>query len=246
MNNTLTAKLSVNNVGLNSTAIKFIKTRNVKSPSRANPGDAGIDFYIPYAEFDFIDDFVLKNKGHNYALIVTAEYNGNIAKKTFDIDSDINIDEFIEYGIYISKQIIGFFIDTFELDAADSVDDFKITNIDIEIPAHERILVPSGVKVWIGNNASALIATNKSGVATKKGLVVGATTVDSQYTGEVHLSVINTNNYPVNVTCGEKLIQFIHTPVILSEMVEITEDEYNNITSESVRGAGGFGSSGLK
>lgn len=239
--NTLTANLSgPTNV------IKFIKTRNVKSPLRANPGDAGIDFYIPYPELNFIDDFVLKNKGHNYSFIVTAEYNNKTATKTFTIDDDVNVDEFIEYGIYVSKQLIGYFIDEFVLDCENTYEDFKITNIDIEIPSHERILVPSGVKVWIGNMSSALIATNKSGVATKKGLVVGATTVDSQYTGEVHLSVINTNNYSVNVTCGEKLIQFIHTPVILSEMVEITEDEYDNMTSNSVRGAGGFGSSGLK
>lgn len=65
-------------------------------------------------------------------------------------------------------------------------------NGEITIPAHSRVLIPSGIKVWIGDKSSALVAMNKSGVATKTGLIVGACVVDADYTGEVHLSVINT------------------------------------------------------
>ena len=226
--------------------VRFLKVRNVKSPQRANPEDAGIDFYIPYPEFNFIDDFVTKNVGHNYTFVVTAEFNDQKEIHRFMIDEDINIDELNEYGIDIPTQMIGYFIDSFGLDDNDDINNIKLTNVEIEIPGSERILVPSGVKVWIDRKNSALIATNKSGIATKKGLVVGATTVDSTYTGEVHLSVINTNNYSVNVVMGEKLIQFIHTPVILSEMLEVDENIYKHLSENSARGEGGFGSSGLK
>lgn len=51
--NTLESKLSSN-------SIKFLKTRDVKSPSRANKYDAGIDFYVPEFTNDYVD--ILKQK----------------------------------------------------------------------------------------------------------------------------------------------------------------------------------------
>lgn len=41
--------------------IKFLKTRSVKSPSRANKYDAGIDFYVPEFTEDFLKDLREKN-----------------------------------------------------------------------------------------------------------------------------------------------------------------------------------------
>lgn len=226
--------------------IKFIKTRNVKSPQRANSGDAGIDFYIPYPSLDFIDDFVSKNRGHEYEFVIEATYNDVVELYRMTIESNIDVNDLNEHGITIGTQILGYFIEKFGLFEEENVDDVIISRIAIVIPPHERILIPSGIRVWIEPKDSALIATNKSGVATKKGLVVGATTVDSEYTGEVHLSLINTNNYYIDVECGDKIVQFIHTPVILSQMTEITEDEYNEISSNSSRGSGGFGSTGTR
>lgn len=118
-------------------------------------------------------------------------------------------------------------------------------NGEITIPAHSRVLIPSGIKVWIGDKSSALVAMNKSGVATKTGLIVGACVVDADYTGEVHLSVINTTGNRMYINCGEKLVQFLHLPVILSSFVEIPSESYDKITSDSDRGAGGFGSTGI-
>lgn len=227
-------------------SIKFIKTRNVKSPQRANPEDAGIDFYIPYPSLDFIDDFVLKNHGHEYEFVIEATYNDVVELYRMTIESNIDVNDLNEHGITIGTQILGYFIEKFGLFEEENVDDVIISRIAIVIPPHERILIPSGIRVWIEPKDSALIATNKSGVATKKGLVVGATTVDSEYTGEVHLSLINTNNYYIDVECGDKIVQFIHTPVILSQMTEITENEYKEISSNSSRGSGGFGSTGTR
>lgn len=226
--------------------IKFIKTRNVKSPRRANPEDAGIDFFIPNPEFTFIDDFVTKNKGHEYSFVVEATYNDQIEIHKFQVESDMNIDELNELGIDIPTQMVGYFVEKFGLFENDNINDIKFSRVSILIPPHERVLIPSGIKVWIEPKDSALIATNKSGVATKKGLTVGATTVDSLYTGEVHISLINTNNYYIDIECGDKIVQFIHTPVILSQMNEISEDEYNRISTGSARGSGGFGSTGTK
>lgn len=109
----------------------------------------------------------------------------------------------------------------------------------------ERVLIPSGIHTWM-EPGTALIAANKSGVATKKGLIFGAQVVDSDYAGEVHISVINTSKYDIYIETGDKLIQFIHTPVLLSSIDEVDKSSYDFLHDKSQRGAGGFGSTGTK
>lgn len=134
--------------------------------------------------------------------------------------------------------------------------DFKEKNPEIdyivfveamEITLHpgQRVLIPSGIKTWM-TPGTALIAANKSGVASKKGLIFGAQVVDSDYAGEVHISVINTSNEDVIINTGEKLIQFIHTPVLLTPPEEIDEYMFNALHDKSARGEGGFGSTGVQ
>jgi dUTP pyrophosphatase len=109
----------------------------------------------------------------------------------------------------------------------------------------ERVLIPSGIKTWL-EPGTALIAANKSGVASKKGLIFGAQVVDSDYAGEVHINVINTSDREVTIQTGEKLIQFIHTPVLLSPVEEVDAKEFERLHDKSQRGEGGFGSTGVK
>lgn len=90
--------------------------------------------------------------------------------------------------------------------------------------AGSRIIIPSGVHALIEPWNSALIAANKSGISTKKGLVFGAQVVDSTYTGEIHISLINPGENPQLISAGDKAIQFIHTPVLLTEVESIPWD----------------------
>lgn len=115
--------------------------------------------------------------------------------------------------------------------------------LEMTVPAHSRILIPSGVKTYF-DAGGALIAANKSGVATKKGLVFAAQVVDSDYTGEIHLGIINTTDRPVTVRTGEKIMQFIHMPVYLSDFEEIDDAEFAYLHQTSERQDGGFGSTG--
>lgn len=117
--------------------------------------------------------------------------------------------------------------------------------MEITLYPGQRVLIPSGIKTWM-TPGTALIAANKSGVATKKGLIFGAQVVDSDYAGEVHISVINTGTYEVIIKTGEKLIQFIHTPVLLTQPEEVDEFMFNEFHDKSQRGEGGFGSTGVK
>lgn len=152
--------------------IRFTKVRDVKSPTRANEGDAGIDFYVPV----------------------------NLNEKDL---RECNVRESF-FGLTINDGIVQL----------------------INLPPHERIVIPSGIRVLMEPKYSALIAANKSGVATKKGLIFTAEVVDSPYVGEIHIAVVNTSNTPKEIKAGDKLMQFIHTPVYLTKPEEISYSEY--------------------
>ena len=106
----------------------------------------------------------------------------------------------------------------------------------------ERYLIPSGIKANVPAG-HALIAMNKSGVALKKDLMVGACVVDSDYQGEIHLHLVNVGNHTVEIKPGEKLVQFLLIPVDHCDIDLVSEELlYDETTS---RGAGGFGSTGV-
>jgi len=111
--------------------------------------------------------------------------------------------------------------------------------------AGRRILIPSGLHFKL-DSGMALIAFNKSGVFTKLGLSVGAAVVDSDYQGEVHVSLFNTSDKDVSVELGQKIVQFLYVPVTAGGTMnyETLEDLYANETTE--RGSGGFGSTGVE
>lgn len=117
----------------------------------------------------------------------------------------------------------------------------------ITILPHGRANIPSGIRSFIPVNV-ALEAQNKSGIATKLGLVYGASVVDANYQGIIHLSVINTTNKEVDIPLGTKIVQF------LPRLIDISPVEvYNNMSLEefykdfefSNRGEGAFGSTGV-
>ena len=114
----------------------------------------------------------------------------------------------------------------------------------VTIRPHARILIPSGIRVLLEPKQSMFMAANKSGVCTKKGLIFGAEIVDSPYTGEVHISLINTSNSNVTLKPGEKIVQFIHVPIFDTEPEEIPQQLYEDMAKNwGTRGDKGFGSS---
>lgn len=106
----------------------------------------------------------------------------------------------------------------------------------------ESANIPSGIKANIPKGF-ALVAMNKSGVATKQGLQVGACVIDEDYQGEIHLHVVNISNSVTTVQPGQKLVQMLLIPVRYEEVVVVAESELFHEVSQ--RGEGGFGSTGL-
>ena len=126
-----------------------------------------------------------------------------------------------------------------------SKDTYITENGEIHIAPHKDIIIPSGIRSKFGPEL-ALIANNKSGIATKKKLVFGASVIDCSYQGEWHLHLINTSDEYQVLECGQKAIQFI--PHLIStdpiEILDLTPEEF--YTEKTSRGEGWQGSTGLK
>lgn len=113
------------------------------------------------------------------------------------------------------------------------------------IPPGGSILVPSGIRANVPEG-HALIAMNKSGVAVRKNLMVGACVIDEDYTGEIHIDIKNVGRNRSYVKAGEKIIQLLCMPVEYTSVIECDslEDCFGDKLDESERGEGGFGSTG--
>lgn len=144
--------------------MKIFKTKDVKTPSRSNSTDAGIDFFIPN------------------------DYMGQTVINSLD-----------------------------------------------------SILIPSGIKVCVPKGYM-LTAFNKSGIASKNNLIVGAQVIDESYQGEVHINLHNVGFAPQTIVPGQKIVQFILVPMFYDTIEETSsiEDLYAGIITD--RGENGFGS----
>lgn len=103
----------------------------------------------------------------------------------------------------------------------------------------ERALVPTGVAVAIPDGYTGLVLP-RSGLAARLGVGVvnGPGLIDSGYRGEVKVVLINHGDAPVSFDRGERIAQLVIVPVPVVRLVEVDE------LPDSVRGAGGFGSTG--
>lgn len=153
-----------------------------------------------------------------------------------------------------SAGCIDFFVPTFDENfMADlAKKNPHLTESDLEqISAYKKIVlqhgddicIPSGVHARLEPH-TALTAFNKSGVATKMKLVQGAEYVDSDYTGEIHLHVINAGKFERTITEGMKLVQFSYVPVLRGTLGKKNTKEELYAGFESQRGEKWQGSTG--
>lgn len=122
--------------------------------------------------------------------------------------------------------------------------DFFIPNdckMDLRINPGDSILIPSGIRAQIPKGYM-LTAFNKSGVSTKKNMIVGACVCDEDYQGEIHIHLFNNGPVVQEFAPGDKVVQFILVPVSYDEVEEVPNEELFSEVTE--RGTGGFGSTG--
>ena len=110
---------------------------------------------------------------------------------------------------------------------------------EITIAPGETVLVKTGIALELPIGYAGLIYA-RSGLASKRGLApankVGV--VDCDYRGEVMVALHNHSNIPQTIAAGERIAQLVIAPYIVAEFEETDE------LSDTVRGEGGFGSTG--
>ena len=104
----------------------------------------------------------------------------------------------------------------------------------------ESVTIASGIKVEVPKGF-VLVAMNKSGVAIKKGLQVGACVIDEDYQGEVFIHLVNIGSYAAYISAGQKIVQMVLLPADYSE-IEVVDTIHEEV---SERGEGSQGSTGI-
>lgn len=115
----------------------------------------------------------------------------------------------------------------------------------INVLPHMSIKIPSGLKCRFPKSI-ALILQNKSSIAHKKHLDIGASVIDSSYEGEFYICLTNSSDYNQKIYFGEKIVQGVPFLIDTSDIEvfdskEITSEEFYKRHTKS-RGEGGFGS----
>jgi len=104
----------------------------------------------------------------------------------------------------------------------------------------ESQLVPSGIAIHLGDPGHAAIVLPRSGLGSKHGIVLGNLVglIDSDYQGQVLVSLWNRGKEPFTVQPMDRIAQLVVIPVAQVQLAVVEE------FAASERGAGGFGSTG--
>lgn len=110
----------------------------------------------------------------------------------------------------------------------------------IVIQPGETQLIPTGLAIHIGDPSLAAVILPRSGLGHKHGIVLGNLVglIDSDYQGQLMVSVWNRSETPFTLEVGERMAQLMFVPVVQAQF-NIVED-----FDATERGEGGFGHSG--
>jgi dUTP pyrophosphatase len=111
---------------------------------------------------------------------------------------------------------------------------------DVELPPLGRSRIPTGIALEIPVGYEAQVRP-RSGLADKYGVTVlnSPGTIDSDYRGELDIILINLGHEPFIVKNGDRIAQLVVAPVCKALVAEA------DTLSETKRGSGGFGSTGM-
>ncbi len=112
----------------------------------------------------------------------------------------------------------------------------------LRVDPGETHLIPTGIAIHIEDPGLAAILLPRSGLGHKHGIVLGNLVglIDSDYQGQVFVSVWNRGSQQFLIEPGDRIAQLVVVPVVQADF-EVVAD-----FAESRRGAGGFGHSGHK
>lgn len=130
-------------------------------------------------------------------------------------------------------------IPTYGTDFAAGADLYAVLDEDVNISPNQTKFIPTGLALEIPEGLVGLVYA-RSGLSCKQGLApankVGV--IDSDYRGELMVALHNHSTEEKVVKSGDRVAQIVFAPYYAADFVEVQE------LNESVRGAGGFGSTG--
>ena len=130
---------------------------------------------------------------------------------------------------------------TYGTEFSAGADLYALPGAEIVIPAHKTVMIHTGLAMEIPEGYAGLIFA-RSGLASKRGLApankVGV--VDPDYRGEFMVALHNHTDEDKTVLGGERVAQLVIVPFITADFEEVKE------LSDTLRGEGGFGSTGTK
>jgi len=129
---------------------------------------------------------------------------------------------------------------SYESSGAAGMDIRAFIDREITIAPLERAKIPTGLFMEIPLGYEAQVRP-RSGLASRAGVTVvnAPGTIDSDYRGEVEILLINFGNESFTVKNGDRIAQMVISPVIRAAVTEV------EALSETERGTGGFGSTGI-
>ncbi|XP_060519136.1 deoxyuridine 5'-triphosphate nucleotidohydrolase-like, partial [Cylas formicarius] len=111
--------------------------------------------------------------------------------------------------------------------------------LDCVVPARDKALVDTGLKIELPQGCSGRIAP-RSGLAVKNFIDVGAGVVDEDYRGVLKVVLFNHSDSDFDIKSGDRIAQLICEKIYYPDLEEVQE------LGDTVRGEGGFGSTGTK
>lgn len=110
----------------------------------------------------------------------------------------------------------------------------------VVLQPNQTILVKTGMAVYIADPRYAGLILPRSGLGHKHGIVLGNLVglIDSDYQGELMVSVWNRGQQPFTLEPGERMAQYVLVPVLQAEFELVSDFD------QSARGTGGFGHTG--
>ena len=122
------------------------------------------------------------------------------------------------------------------------IDLYAMVDEDTIIHPNETKLISTGISIYIKDPNLCATIIPRSGLGSKNGIVLGNLVglIDSDYQGPLMCAVWNRSEKDFTIEPGTRIAQLVITPFLKVEYTETDE------LSETVRGAGGFGSTGKK
>ena len=113
---------------------------------------------------------------------------------------------------------------------------------DVTVAPGQRVLIPTGIAIAPETSGVVAILAARSGLSLKHGITTtnGIGVIDSDYRGEICVSLINVSDTPYTISVGERVAQLMFMPVFAANLI------LSDKLDETERGTGGFGSTGKK